>query len=156
MLSLLTMKKPLSIVFVCHGNICRSVAAEMIFKQMLREKGIEGVSVCSRATSREEIGHDIYSPMKRALARKGIKYDYHQARQISLQDYEKADHVFYMDDMNRRNLDYMIRDYKHIIQPIFAYTPSVNEIEDPWYTDRFDLVVDQITRCLEDILEALS
>ena len=147
--------KHLSIVFVCHGNICRSVAAEFICKQMIEKRG-PSFSICSRATSREEIGNDIYPPMKRALSRAGIPFAAHRATQISQSDYEKADHIYYMDNMNRRYLDYLINDYKHIVEPIFAYTPSINEIEDPWYTDRFDKVVSQLSLCISDILDNLS
>lgn len=142
------------IIFVCHGNICRSVAAEFICKDFLRKKGtLEKFDILSRATSTEEIGNDIYPPMKRELLCRQIPLERHYATQITQADYDAADAILYMDHENRHYLDYLLNDYKRIIQPIFYLSPEIKEIEDPWYTGRFVRVVDQITVCLNDIFE---
>lgn len=138
-----------TIIFVCHGNICRSVAAEYIFKNMNNE-----YIVLSRATSNEEIGNDIYPPMKRELTRQGIPFDRHYAKRIDYDDYLKADLIFYMDDENFYTLNRMFPNSNKIF-PIYKYTPSILEIEDPWYTGRFDLVYQQIKQCIIDILASI-
>ena len=139
-----------TIIFVCHGNICRSVAAEFIFKNMNNE-----YIVLSRATSNEEIGNDIYPPMKRELTRQGIPFDRHYAKRIDYDDYLKADLIFYMDDENFYTLNRMFPNSNKIF-PIYKYTPSISEIEDPWYTGRFDLVVTQIKTCIKDIINSIK
>lgn len=139
-----------TIIFVCHGNICRSVAAEYIFKNMNNE-----YIVLSRATSNEEIGNDIYPPMKRELTRQGIPFDRHYAKRIDYDDYLKADLIFYMDDENFYTLNRMFPNSNKIF-PIYKYTPSISEIEDPWYTGRFDLVVTQIKTCIKDIIDNIK
>ncbi len=139
-----------TIIFVCHGNICRSVAAEYIFKNMNNE-----YIVLSRATSNEEIGNDIYPPMKRELTRQGIPFDRHCAKRIDYDDYLKADLIFYMDDENFYTLNRMFPNSNKIFT-IYKYTPSISEIEDPWYTGRFDLVVTQIKTCIKDILNNIK
>ena len=139
-----------TIIFVCHGNICRSVAAEYIFKNMNNE-----YIVLSRATSNEEIGNDIYPPMKRELTRQGIPFDRHYAKRIDYDDYQKADIIFYMDSENLYTLNRMFPNSNKIF-PIYKYTPSISEIEDPWYTGRFDLVVSQIKQCIKDIINNMK
>ena len=134
------------IIFVRHGNICRSVAAEYIFKYLSKE-----YDVISRATSYEEIGNDIYPPMKRELMRSHIPFDRHYAKRIDDKDYASADYIFYMDNENYYSLIRMFGKSNKIL-PIYQWTPSIDEIEDPWYTGRFDIVVSQITRCIKDIL----
>ena len=138
------------IVFVCHGNICRSVAAEYIMKSMSNQ-----YVVISRATSFEEIGNDIYPPMKRELLSNNIPFERHYARRIDRDDYMSADYIFYMDEENYSFLYRMFgNDPK--IKPIYEWTPSITEIEDPWYTGRFNVVVQQITECIKDILKSIN
>ena len=136
------------IIFVCHGNICRSVAAEYIAKQMDVNHQFD---IISRATSFEEIGNDIYPPMKQELYRQGIPFNAHHATRITKEDYENADYIFYMDDENKYYLDRIISDTRNILKPIYLFTPEINEIEDPWYTRNFHKVVEQIKRCINDI-----
>ena len=135
------------IIFVCHGSICRSPAAEMIFKMFSKEH-----EVISRALTYEEIGNDIYPPMKRELERRGIPFTRHYATYLTATDFEWCDYIFYMDVENRFML---VRRFGESdkIQPIFSFTNSVREIEDPWYTGNFKKVVDQITTCVKDIIE---
>ena len=140
----------MNIIFVCHGNICRSVAAEYIAKQLdINHKH----NFISRATSYEEIGNDIYPPMKNELARQGIKYSIHQAKRIDQSDYLWADIIYYMDDENKYSLMHMFPFDKNKIKPIYQYSNNIYEIEDPWYTRNFTSVVNQIKQCVADILK---
>ena len=134
------------ITFVCHGNICRSVAAEYIMKSLTKD-----YEIISRATSYEEIGNDIYPPVKKELIRNNIPFARHYAKRIDSKDYETSDYIFYMDDENRYMLERMFPNSNKMF-PIYKFTKGINEIEDPWYSDRFDLVVRQITQCVKDIL----
>ena len=143
-----------TIIFVCHGSICRSPAAAFIAKQYLKEIGRESeFNILIRATSSEEIGNDVYPPMKRELYRRGIPLYPHHAQRIRQIDYDNADYLFYMDDENHYSLLRQIDDYKNIIHPINRWTNSINEIEDPWYTGRYELVVTEITECIHDIFK---
>ncbi len=141
------------IIFVCHGNICRSVAAEFIAKQLLKEKNNKQITVISRATSREEIGNDIYPPMKKALLRHGIEFSTHKAKQITQEDYEWADEIYYMDQNNLNYLSYLLDNHKKIIHPISKFTLDINEIDDPWYTGEYDIVINELIECVNSILE---
>ena len=145
-----------TIIFVCHGNICRSVAAEWIAKLLAIKYHLDDKYIIySRATSTEEIGNDIYPPMKHALYRRDIPFYSHHAKQITKEDYENADYIFYMDEYNHRNLLRMFDDYKHIILPITKYTSELSIIDDPWYTGQFDEVVDELMICIENIFANL-
>lgn len=139
----------MNIIFVCHGSICRSPAAEMIFKSLCKDH-----NVISRAVSHEEIGNDIYPPMKRELTRRGIPFTRHYAAYISDEDYHNADYIFYMDASNRYLLTRRFGESKKIL-PIFHFTKGIYEIEDPWYTDNYELVVNQITTCVKDIIKSI-
>lgn len=143
-----------TIIFVCHGSICRSPAAAFIAKKYLKEMRRESdFDILIRATSSEEIGNDVYPPMKRELMRRNIPLYPHHAQRIRQTDYDVADYIFYMDYENQYSLARQIDDYKHILFPINKWTPSINEIEDPWYTGRYELVCDQISKCIHDIFE---
>ena len=108
--------------------------------------------VISRALTYEEIGNDIYPPMKRELERRGIPFTRHYATYLTATDFDWCDYIFYMDVENRFML---VRRFGESdkIQPIFSFTNSVREIEDPWYTGNFKKVADQITTCVKDIIE---
>ena len=143
-----------TIIFVCHGSICRSPAAAFIAKQYLKEIGRDNeFNIIIRATSSEEIGNDVYPPMKRELFRRGIKVYPHAAQRIRQIDYDNADYIFYMDYENQYSLMRQIDDYKSILMPINKWTNSITEIEDPWYTGRYQLVCDEITECIKDIFK---
>ena len=143
-----------TIIFVCHGSICRSPAAAFIAKQYLKEIGREGeFDIQIRATSSEEIGNDVYPPMKRELNRRGVPLYPHHATRISQSDYNHADYIFYMDAENRWSLNRQIDDYKGILFPINKWNLDISEIEDPWYTGRYQLVCEQITECVHNIFK---
>ncbi len=87
-----------TVIFLCHGNICRSAAAEFVFKKLVKEEGRESeFHIYSRGVSNEEYGNDTYPPMKRALDRAGIPYERHFAQRITAEEYAEADYIFYMD-----------------------------------------------------------
>lgn len=130
------------ILFVCHGNICRSVMAEYILKSKTNEIYCE-----SMATSSEELGNDIYPPAKRCLDRHGIKYDKHIARRINQDDYDRFDEIYVMDSNNLYNISRIVVDRDNKIKKLCAF-----DIEDPWYTDNFELVYEQINKGIEDII----
>ena len=143
----------MKIIFVCHGNICRSVAAEYVAKQLDTSHQFE---IVSRATSYEEIGNDIYPPMKQELYSQGIPFGIHHAKRITKEDYDSADYIFYMDDENRYYLNRIVNDASNKIRPIYLFTPEISEIEDPWYTRNFHKVLEQIKRCVKDILDNIE
>ena len=143
-----------TIIFVCHGSICRSPAAAFIAKKYLKEVGRESeFAILIRATSSEEIGNGIYPPMKRELIRRGVPLYPHAAQRINQAVYERADYIFCMDDENYYSLLRQIDDHKHIIYRINRWTKHINEIEDPWYTGRYEKVCDQIVDCIHDIFD---
>ena len=144
----------LTIIFVCHGNICRSIAAEYILKKKIKDLHLEDRLCCfSRATSNEEIGNDIYPPMKDELRKRGIPFTRHFAERITQKDYDLADYIFYMDNNNKRYLNFLLDDYKNIIKPITCFDDYNFEIEDPWYTDNFKKVCDELSKEIDLIIE---
>ena len=139
------------ILFVCHGNICRSVMAEMIMRHMVAEASIEcqqSILIDSCATSREEIGNDIYPPAKRCLSAHGVPFSRHAARQITREDYQTFDMILCMEDYNIRNLrrvlgeDIMQQDAQ-LPQPKIRRLLS-HDVADPWYTGDFETTYQDI------------
>ncbi len=134
------------VLFVCHGNICRSAAAEVVFKKMAEESGRRDLRIASAAATREEIGNDIYPPMKKALMNAGYVCPQHAARQTTRQDYEAWDYLIGMDN---ENLWFMKRIYggdpqgKISLLLDWAGQPG-QEIDDPWYTRDFTGALKQI------------
>lgn len=138
------------VLFVCHGNICRSPAAEYIFKHLIKENGLEDkISTSSKATSLEEIGNDIYPPMKRTLFNHGIKFNRHYASKMSLKDYKENDIIFVMDYNNVRNISYIVNDIDKKIFLLREYVGLPGIVDDPWYNDKFE-------ECYQSIYEALE
>ena len=131
------------ILFVCHGNICRSVMAEMIMRHLVAESSIEqSVLIDSCATSREEIGNDIYPPAKRCLSAHGVPFSRHAARQITHEDYENFDMILCMEDYNIRNLrrvlgEEIMQQDAALPQPKIRRLLS-HDVADPWYTGDFE------------------
>ena len=128
------------ILFVCHGNICRSPMAEFVMKKMVKDAGREAqFEIASAATSTEEIGNPVYPPARRILAEHGIGCAGKTARQMTRQDYDYFDQIIAMDRNNLRNLKRMFgEDTRHKISLLMEYTHRPGDVADPWYTDDFE------------------
>lgn len=147
----------IKIMFVCHGNICRSAMSEFIMKDMIAKRGLEDkIQVASSATSREEIGNDMYPPAKRKLDKEHIPYTRHHARQITKSDYAEYDLILCMEQYNIRNLKRIIlADPDNKIHLLLDYSDNPRDISDPWYSGDFDKTFDDIIEGCEGLLEYL-
>ena len=142
------------IIVICHGNICRSPVGAFLLNAAIKEKGLKDIEVISRATSREEIGNDIYPPMKRVLNYHNIRYDRHYATQITKEEFDKADIIYYMDSNNLYYLERLFgRSNKYHL--ITEYLNN-EDIEDPWYTDRYEYVYQMIRKSVDTIIDNLG
>ena len=141
----------MKIIFVCHGNICRSVAAEVIAKEIIRKSHIKDVEVISRALSYEETGNDIYPPMKRVLEANGYHCERHYAQRMERSEANDADIIYYMDESNYRLLSYWFSDY---LSKCHLLTEKVGGkiVSDPWYDHRFNQAFEEIEEAVKAIL----
>ena len=148
----------IKILFVCHGNICRSTMAEYVMKHLVKQAGLEGeFYIDSAATSREEIGNGVHHGTKRKLAQMGVPCGDHRARQVTWEDYETFDYIIGMDYANRRNLLRMLKDDPEgKISLMLDYTNRPGEVADPWYTGDFDATWDDIFEGCSNLLEQLK
>ncbi len=136
----------IKILFICHGNICRSVMAEYIFKDMVKAR--DDFYVESAAVSREELGNDIYPPAQRTLRTHSIRFEHHAARQITKNDYERFDHIYVMDESNmRRTLNIFGGDIDNKVKLLLE-----RGIADPWYTGEFERTYNDIVEGCQKIL----
>ena len=145
------------ILFICHGNICRSVMAEMVMKELCRRAGVEELfEIDSAAVSREEIGNDIYPPAKRKLREKGIPFTFHTARQITRDDYEYYDYIICADSSNLRWLERIIgEDPAHKVSLMMSWVGETRDVTDPWYTGDFEAAYCDIEESCKVILKQL-
>ncbi len=130
----------IKIMFVCHGNICRSPMAEFVFLDMIKKRGLsDRITAVSSATSTEEIGNDIHYGTKRILDKYGISYYRREATQLNRSDYAKYDLFVGMDSYNIRN---MLRifgtDTDSKVVKLLDHTPRGGDVADPWYTGNFE------------------
>lgn len=132
--------KKTRILFVCHGNICRSPMAEFIMKKLVDDAGVaDRFEIASAATSTEEIGNSVYPPARRKLAEHGINCNGKTARQITAADYSRYDLIVGMDSYNIRNINRIVGgDPDNKVHLLLEYTGSNADVADPWYTDNFD------------------
>ena len=147
----------IKILFVCHGNICRSPMAEFVMKELVRRAGRESdFLIESAATSREEIGNDMHYGTKEKLRQQGIPFSRRAARQITRADYDKYDYLVAMDE---ENLYYMNRtwdpDSNHKIVPLLSFAGKDRDIADPWYTGNFDQTFEDVLEGCEAFLEKI-
>ena len=140
------------ILFVCHGNICRSPMAEFVLKDLVRKAGREtDFEIASCAVSREELGNPIYPPAQRELNRRGVSFDNRRARQITEADLQKYDHIYYMDGSNARYLQRMFGSKADKCRPLLSH-----DVADPWYTGDFSETWNDVLEGCQRILEELA
>lgn len=143
------------ILFVCHGNICRSPMAEFIMKYITRNSN--KYYIASAATSNEETGNDIYPPAKKVLEKHHIPYEYHQARTIKKEDYDKYDYIIIMDSNNEYNIRRIIKDDPfQKIRKLLSFDGTNDDVSDPWYTNEFEKCYQDIYRGCVKLLEYLD
>ena len=140
----------IKVLFVCHGNICRSPMGEYVLKDMAKKAGLsDRFEIDSVAVSREELGNPVYPPARREMQRHGVACDGHRARQITQADVDKFDHLFYMDGSNARYLARMFPGET-------KFRPLLNrDVADPWYTGNFTDTWDDICEGCRKIMEEL-
>ncbi|MBP6491482.1 MAG: low molecular weight phosphotyrosine protein phosphatase [Clostridia bacterium] len=147
------------ILFICHGNICRSPMAEFIMKDMVTKAGVsEQFEISSVATSTEEIGNPVYPPVRRQLNEHGIDCSGKRARQLTNADYNRHDLLIGMDQANLRNMHRICDgDNGEKMHLLMEYTNRPGDVADPWYTSDFDATwrdVEEGCRGMFDCLQA--
>lgn len=141
------------IIFVCHGNICRSPMAEFIMKDLCKN---DNFIIESRATSYEEIGNDLYYLTKEVLNKHHIPYTKHIARRITKEEFLNADYVIVMDDNNLYNLNRIIKDENKKVYKMLEFTGSTKDVLDPWYTRRFDECYEEISSACKALYKRIK
>ena len=171
------MKK--KIVFVCHGNICRSPMAEYVMKDLVRMAGLENeFEITSGAVSREEIGNDIYPPAKRKLHEKGVAFSHHAAHQITAAEFAEQDLIILMDNSNLRLLGRIVPNWEdapagaplqesgiegkvHLMMEFAAPEKAerkwnIPDVADPWYTGDFEQTYQDVLAGCTGLLEQIA
>lgn len=165
------------ILFVCHGNICRSTMAEFVMKHLVRKAGLEDAfRIDSAATSREEIGNDVHPGTRRVLARHDIPCGHHASRQMGPADYQAFDHIVGMDRENlagiyrlllgQSGMGYSWRpvgegearraDPQGKVSLLLSWAGLSRDVADPWYTGDFDATYDDVLLGCKRLLQALA
>ncbi len=152
----------IKVLFVCHGNICRSPMAEFIMKDMVKRKGLEDeFFIASAATSSEEIwnkvGNPVYPPAREELARHGISCEGKRAVQLQKSDYDKYDHLIGMEQQNIRNMLRILgSDPQGKLSLLMDYTDRPGDISDPWYTNNFSRTYEDVSEGCCGLLEHIE
>ena len=146
------------ILFVCHGNICRSPMAEYVMKDLVQKAGLEDqFEIASAATSTEEIGNPVYPPARNKLAEHGISCEGHAARQLKRADYGRWDLLIGMDQANLRNMNRICGgDPEGKIHLLMDYTARPGEVADPWYTGDFETTWQDVLLGCSQLLQQLT
>lgn len=144
------------ILFVCHGNICRSPMAEFVFNDLVKKRGITGVFSQSAATSTEEIGNGVHYGTAAVLRRLGIDYSAKCARQMTRADFSEYDLIVGMDSANIRNIKRISGGSDEKVRLLLDFTDSPRDISDPWYTGDFERTYRDVLEGCEGLLEWLS
>jgi protein-tyrosine phosphatase len=150
--------KKYRILFVCHGNICRSPMAEFVMKDLVKKAGREEeFYIGSAATSTEEIGNNVYPPARRKLAEHGISCKGKTARQLERLDYDRFDLLIGMDSMNIYNMERMCGgDPDDKIRKLMDYTHRPGDVADPWYTGNFEATWRDVLEGCQCLLKQLG
>ena len=148
----------IKVLFICHGNICRSPMAEFVMKALVQEQGLSYCyEIASAATSTEEIGNPVYPPARRMLAAHGISCAGKTARQMTKQDYAYYDLLIGMDHANLRNMRRICGgDPDGKLHLLLDYTNRPGEVADPWYTDDFQATWEDVTEGCQGLLKTLE
>lgn len=146
------------ILFICHGNICRSPMAEFVMRSLVEKAGLsEQIDIASAATSTEEIGNPVYPLARAKLKEHGISSDGKTARQVTVKDYADYDLLIAMDQNNLRNLKRILGDdTKQKIHLLMEYTSHPRDVADPWYTGDFEKTWQDVLEGCKGLLKALS
>lgn len=152
------MKEHIKVLFICHGNICRSTMAESVFTHLVTTRGLfELFDINSAATSREEIGNSPHYGMVRKLQQVGIPVVPHRAVQMTRQDYLEYDYLIGMDTANIRNMNAIAGgDPKGKIYKLLSFAGEGRDVADPWYTGDFDATYRDVLAGCEGFLEFLA
>ena len=148
----------IKVLFICHGNICRSPMAEFVMKDLVQKAYLESqFHIESAATSREEIGNPVYPSARRKLAEHGISCEDHAARQLTNQDYEEYDLLIGMDQANLRNM-YRIcgGDFSGKMSLLMEHTDHPGDVADPWYTGDFETTWRDVLAGCRGLLKELT
>lgn len=151
----------IKIIFICHGNICRSPMAEFILKDMVAKRGIaDRFFIASAATSTEEIwngqGNPVYPPAKAELAKHGISCEGKRAVQLKKSDYDEYDYLIGMDDANIRNMERMTGHKGGKIHKLLTFAGRDDSVADPWYTGDFERTYQDVVAGCEGLLHDLQ
>lgn len=147
-----------NILFICHGNICRSPMAEYIMKDLVKKEGrTKDFHIESRAVSYEEYGNPVYPPVKKILNSLGINYDEKHATVLTKEDYKKYDYLIAMDKSNLYGIQKIIgEDTLHKVHLLLEYTGENRDVSDPWYTRNFEKTYEDILRGCKAILNIIG
>ena len=147
----------IKVLFVCHGNICRSPMAEYIFRDLVNKRGISRkFKIASAATSMEEIGNPIYPPAKRKLAEHGIQAEGHRARRMERRDYQEYDYLIGMERYNIRNMMRILgSDPQDKVSRLLDHSKRPRDIDDPWYSGDFETAYQDILEGCECLLKEI-
>lgn len=144
-----------TIIFVCHGNICRSPMAEALFSYLAKENNMAGrFVISSRATSTEELGNPVHPKVKQILARFGLSVNEKRAEQITRSECDEADLVVIMDERNRRGLQPFIGKNSHKVKTLLSFAGLDRDISDPWYTGDFETTQNDILLGCKALLQS--
>ena len=145
----------IKVLFVCHGNICRSPMAEFIMKDQVRQQGMEDqFYIASAATSLEEIGNPVYPPARRKLAEHGLSCAGKTARRMERRDYKEYDYLIGMEQFNLRNMMRILGDDpEKKVSRLLDFSDRPRDIDDPWYTGDFETAYREIFEGCEALLK---
>ena len=148
----------IKILFICHGNICRSPMAQFVLEDMVEKAGMrDQFMIDSCATSREEIGNGVHYGTKDKLRKEGVRMHDHRARQLTKKDYEEYDYLIGMEETNIRNMKHLLGgDPEHKMMRLLDFSEHPRDIVDPWYTDNFDITYTDIVEGCEAFLKTLK